>query len=39
MKNKRYNDAQIMEILRQAESGVSVCELCREYGMSNASFY
>jgi len=39
MKNKRYSDAQIMGILKQAEGGVSVAELCREHGMSNASFY
>lgn len=28
-----------MEILKQAEGGVSVPKLCREHGMSNASFY
>jgi len=39
MKNKRYSDTQIMGILKQAESGVPVSELCREHGMSNASFY
>ena len=39
MKNKRYSDAEIMGILKQAESGVPVSELCREHGMSNASFY
>lgn len=39
MKNKRYSDALIMGILKQAESGVPVSELCREHGMSNASFY
>ena len=39
MKNKRYSDAQIMGILKQAESGVPVSDLCREHGMSNASFY
>ena len=39
MKNKRYSDAQIMGILKQAEGGVSVAELCREHGVSNASFY
>lgn len=39
MKNKRYSDAQIMWILKQAESGVPISELCREHGMSNASFY
>ena len=39
MKNRRYSDAQIMGILKQAESGVPISELCREHGMSNASFY
>jgi putative transposase len=39
MKTARFSDAQIMGILRQAESGVSVSELCREHGMSSASFY
>jgi len=39
MKNRRFSDARIMGILRQAESGVPVTELCREHGMSNASFY
>lgn len=28
-----------MGILKQAESGVPVSELCQEHGMSNASFY
>jgi transposase-like protein len=28
-----------MGILKQAESGVPVSELCRQHGMSNASFY
>ena len=39
MKNGRFSDAQIMGILRQAASGVPVSELCREHGMSSASFY
>jgi putative transposase len=39
MKTARFSDAQIMGILRQAESGVPVSELCREHGMSRASFY
>jgi len=39
MKNRRFSDAKIMGILRQAEGGVPVTELCREHGMSNASFY
>jgi len=39
MKKSKYSDAQIMSILNQAEGGVPVSELCREHGMSNASFY
>ena len=32
-------DEQIIAILRQADGGVPVAELCRKHGMSNASFY
>ena len=39
MKKPRYSDNQIMAILKQAESGTPVPELCREHGMSSASFY
>ncbi len=39
MKKSRFTDSQIMAILKQAESGVPVPELCREHGMSSASFY
>ena len=39
MKKSRYTDSQILTILKQAESGTSVTDLCREYGMSSAMFY
>ena len=39
MKMTRYSEPQILAILRQAEGGGPVAELCREHGMSNASFY
>ena len=39
MRNGRLSGSQIMGILKQAESGVPVSELCREHGMSRASFY
>ncbi|MGR3648582.1 MAG: transposase, partial [Shimia sp.] len=39
MKQSKYSEAQIMGILNQAESGVPVADLCREHGMSTASFY
>ncbi len=38
MKTSRYTEAQILSILRQGEGEVPVAELCREHGMSNASF-
>ena len=39
MKTSRFSDSQIMAILKQAEQGTPVAELCREHGMSHASFY
>ncbi|MFC7422247.1 transposase, partial [Iodobacter arcticus] len=39
MKAARYSDSQIMAILKQAEAGSTVPDLCREHGMSSASFY
>ncbi len=39
MKKSRFTDSQIMAILPQAENGVPVLELCREHGMSSATFY
>ena len=39
MKKSRFNDSQIMAILKQAEGGTPVPELCREHGMSSATFY
>ncbi|AKI00360.1 Transposase [Hoeflea sp. IMCC20628] len=39
MKTSRFSELQILAILRQAEGGVPMSELCREHGMSSASFY
>ena len=36
---KRFTDAQIMQISKQVESGVPFPELCREHGMSSTTFY
>ncbi len=39
MKKSRFTDSQIVSIFKQAEAGTPVADLCREYGMSSASFY
>ena len=39
MRKSRFNDSQIMTIVKQAGSGVPVADQCREHGMSNALFY
>ena len=36
---KRFSEEQIIGFLTQAEAGVPVMELCRQYGFSDASFY
>ena len=39
MKMTGYSEPQILAILRQAEGGVPMAELCRAHELSNASFY
>jgi len=39
MKKSRDTGSQILAILKQNEAGTSVADLCREYGMSDATFY
>ena len=39
MKKSRNSDSQIINILKQAEAGTPVTELCHEHGMSDATFY
>jgi putative transposase len=39
MKTSKYTDSQIMAILKQGEAGTPVAALCREHGMSNATYY
>lgn len=39
MRKSRFTDSQILAILKQAEGGVPVPELCREHGMSSVTFY
>ena len=39
MKRSRFTDSQIMAVLKQAETGTPVPDLCREHGVSTATFY
>jgi putative transposase len=39
MKKSRFSDSQILAVLKQAEGGTPVPELCREHGISSATFY
>jgi len=39
MKGKRYTEEQIIKILRDAEAGAPVAEVCRKHGVSEWSFY
>jgi putative transposase len=39
MKASRFSDSQILAILKQAENGSPVPELCREHNISSATFY
>ena len=39
MPRKRYQPEQIVNILRQAETGISAAELCRKHGISEVTFH
>lgn len=39
MKRSRYSDEQIAYALRQAETGTAVTDVCRQLGISDATFY
>lgn len=39
MKKSKFSDSQIIEALKRVEGGLSVPELCRELGISAATFY
>ena len=39
MKSKRFTEEQIIGILKQAQSGMKIVDLCRLHGISDATFY
>ena len=39
MKQKRFTEEQIIGILKEADTGAVVADLCRRHGMSSATFY
>ena len=39
MKKSRFTDSQIMDALKRAEAGLAVPDVCRELGISSATFY
>ena len=39
MKKSRFTDSQILAVLKQADAGTPVPNLCREHGISSATFY
>lgn len=39
MKKSRFSDSQIMDALKRVEAGLSVPDVCRELGISVATFY
>ena len=39
MKKKRFSEERIIRILKEAESGISIPEICRKYGMCQNTLY
>lgn len=39
MKKTRFTEHQIIAILKQQETGLKVSDICREHGISDATFY
>ena len=39
MRKSRFNESQIVKVLKEVEGGRQVLEVCREYGISDATYY
>ncbi len=39
MKQARFTETQIVSILKEAETGINVKDLCRKHGVSDATYY
>lgn len=37
--SKRKTESQIVAILKEAEAGIPIKDLCRKYGIGNSTFY
>jgi putative transposase len=39
MQRKKYTEEQIIQVLKEGEDGAKISDLCRKYGMSDATYY
>ena len=39
MRRSKYSEEQVIGILKEHDAGLSTAEICRRYGVSNATFY